>query len=102
MKTWTRAKVNYSTRADRLRNKTKLRAFGLMAAKSFFTKLGSEQPILLTSASQLPQLSLRNVSSNTSDNRGLSTTPSQGSIRAIPAGAPPGNLAASGENETAN
>ena len=84
------------------KKQNKIKSIWTYGCQVFFTKLGSEQPILLTSASQLPQLSLRNVSSNTNDNRGLSTTPSQGSIRAIPAGAPPGNLAASGENETAN
>ena len=63
------------------KKQAKIKSIWTYGCQVFFTKLGSEQPILLTSANQLPTVSLRNVSANIIDNS-LSTTPSTGSLRA--------------------
>ena len=63
------------------KKQAKIKSIWTYGCQVFFTKLGSEQPILLTSANQLPTVSLRNVSTNIIDNS-LSTTPSTGSLRA--------------------
>ena len=47
----------------------------------YFTKSGSEQPILLTDSRQLPLPTSGNVSRNINDSTGLSTTSSSGSLR---------------------
>ena len=83
------------------KKQAKIKSIWTYGCQVFFTKLGSEQPILLTSASQLPQLSHRNVPANTIDNRRLSTAPSRESLRAsLTTEAPPGIPAATNVNES--
>ena len=72
----------------------KIKSIWTYGCQVFFTNLGSELPILLTSPSQLPSTSIENVPANDIDSRSQSTAPSQGSLRASPQAtseaAPPG------------
>ena len=80
----------------------KIKSIWTYGCQVFFTNLGSEQPILLTSPSQLPSSNMENVPANTIDSRSQITTPSQGSLRASPQAtseeaAPPGTPGAQNE-----
>ena len=71
----------------------------------YFTKLGSEQPSLLTDSRQLPLPTSGNVSRNINDSTGLSTTLSSGSLRSSPSprdGGTPGSQAESTTSQSRN
>ena len=71
-------------KARQAKKQAKIKSVWTFGCQVYFTKLGSEQPISLNLASQLPLLNNGNVPAEISDRRDRFTTPSNGSLRALP------------------
>ena len=77
-------------KARQAKKSNKIKSVWTYGCQVFFTNLGSEQPILLNLANQLPAVAVENVPTNISVNRDRSTALSNGSLRTSPE-VPPGN-----------
>ena len=78
-------------KARMAKKQRKIKSVWTFGCQVYFTLLGTEQPILLNNANQLPLSTNKNVSSNLFDNSRSTTSSSSGSLRSPRNGVTPGS-----------